>query len=64
MKRVTSKNVGTVSQWKKKKGKFVNARRVNWNEREGEQENGMDRQERMEKKNKIETLDTATCKNN
>ena len=33
----------------------------NWNEREGSKEHGIDRQGRMEKENKIETLDPGRC---
>ena len=50
-----------VSTWKKKKGKtskLVDAGSHNWNEREGNQECGMDWQRRMEKKNKIKILYT------
>ena len=49
--------------WKKNKGKTSNsigAESNNWNEREGNQQHGMDRQGRMKKENK--TLGTENVK--
>ena len=57
---------GIASAWNKKKGKtskFVDAERNNWNERKGNQQHEMDRQERMKMKNKIKILGTERCKN-
>ena len=63
-RKATLKKFGMVTTWMKKKRKtsrFMDAGSNNGNEREGNQQHGMDRQGRMKKENK--TLGTERCKN-
>ena len=60
-RKYTSKNVGVPWKKKRKISKLMDAGNNNKNETEGDYQNGMDRQETMEKKNKIKTLDIERC---
>ena len=55
MKNGYFENVGMMYNWKMKKrntSKFVDAGSNIWNEKEGNKQHGMDREERIEKENK------------
>ena len=55
--------VPTWTTKKEKTSKFVDAGSYNMNEREGNQQHGIDRQRTMDKKNKITNLGTERCAN-